>query len=49
MKKSAFVTLSACALASIAVIRIKTGLRKIKHIDLTSELQSDQNPSGMFV
>ena len=33
MKKSAFITLSACAIASIAVFRIKSGIRRLKTAD----------------
>ncbi len=51
MKKSAFITLSACALASIAVIRMKQGMRTIKdtHYALTHRLTKDTNTTGMFV
>ncbi len=45
MKKSALITLSACALASFAVIRIKAGIRRIQQFDFTS----DRTQSGMFV
>lgn len=33
MKKSAFITLSACAIASIALFRIKSSIRRIKTAD----------------
>ena len=51
MKKSAFITLSACALASLAVIRMKQGLRNIKdtHYALTHRLSKEPNTAGMFV
>ncbi len=49
MKKSAFITLGACALASIAVIRIKSGFRRLKQTDWAIEILDDRNTSGMFV
>ena len=49
MKKNAFITLGACAIASIAVLRIKNGLKRMKQADWVFEIQSDQNTSGMFV
>ena len=49
MKKIALITLGACALASIAVIRIKSGLRRLKRTYWAIEIQNDRHTVGMFV
>ncbi len=51
MKKSAFITLSACALASFAVIKMKQGLRSINNTQLVlaPRLSADASNTGMFV
>ncbi|MEM8487670.1 MAG: hypothetical protein AAF564_19115 [Bacteroidota bacterium] len=51
MKKSAFITLSACALASFAVIKMKQGLRSINNTQLvlTPKFAAEATSAGMFV
>ena len=48
MKKNALLTLSACALASYAVLKIKKGLNQLKSSDTHLKRGGDQT-AGMFV